>query len=332
MAWFLPVFLVVLGAACIAVLVAVFLVQRTLQPDPTVVDIRLKNLKQSPTAHLAETEAEAVEAKVAALFKSELYKNAKLGKALARFSWFAALQTLLIQAGMPHLPPDKVVTDSALGVILGLLGAVLFKMPLLGVIGLLVPVFFYGVLVFQKKKRYKAFMTQLPPSMSLMCSALRAGHAFQSSLGLVATDMKDPIAGVFKQVVGDLNLGLSVREALYKMYDNVAVSDTHIFVTAVLIQRESGGNLAELLDKLGFTIRERFKLKRHISALTAQSRLTGYVVGAAPTVMFLVFYFFFPGYFRPMTEHIFGQIALCFALFMQLVGFWVIGKIVNIRV
>ena len=199
------------------------------------------------------------------------------------------------------------------------------------VVGLLIPLMAYLYVIIKKKKRFNRFTLQLPDALNLMTSSLRAGHAFQSSLKIVSTEMPEPISGEFSDLVRDINLGIPVKESLERLVHKLdTLPDVHMFVTAVLIQREAGGNLAEVLDKLSYTIRERFKLKGQIAALTGQSRLTGYLLGAAPIVLFILLTFM--GYTKPLMEHPLGYLLLGIGGFVMLIGFIIMRKIVDIRV
>lgn len=134
-------------------------------------------------------------------------------------------------------------------------------------------------------------------------------------------------------MVKDINLGIPVRESLARMVSKLdTLPDVRMFATAVAIQREAGGNLAEVLENLGYTIRERFKLKGQIAALTGQSRLTGYVLGCAPVVLLAGLSVFFYDYVAPLYETEFGHYALIAAFILQVIGFFVMKKIIDIRV
>jgi tight adherence protein B len=166
----------------------------------------------------------------------------------------------------------------------------------------------------------------------MITNALRAGHSLQSALSLVSLEFKDPIGTEFSQLTNDINLGIPMKDALERMANTMeSVTDLRLFTTAVMINREAGGNLAEVLEKLGYTIRDRFKFKGHLKAITGQSRLTGYVIGLMPLFLGLIFSVISPGYTDPLFDTVLGLILLVAAIGMEILGMFIIGKIVNIR-
>lgn len=318
-----------LGGLSVSVGIAVFFFQRYSNPEPSLLQQRLTDFKDR-----GKEESKAVNEtmeKLARLYKDEPYQFPKLGKRLESYERFLTLKKLILQAGM-SVPVDLFLfRNLMLPLFLGVLFAVIT--PVMFLVGVGVAGFFYFSLIMKKGKRFSRFITQLPDGLSLVTTSLRAGHSFQAALGILSTELPNPIAEEFAKVVKDINLGIPVKEALERLalsMDNIP--DIRMFVTAVLIQRESGGNLAEVLDKLSYTIRERFKLKGQIAALTGQARLTGYVLGLAPVVLLgglsLVMY----SYVAPLYETTIGNILLGVAGVMQIIGFIVMKKIVDIRV
>ncbi|WP_303673064.1 type II secretion system F family protein [Vampirovibrio chlorellavorus] len=311
---------------------AVFLFQRYANPEPTEVQKRLMMLKQR-TVSESQGPAEDQLKKLASLFKEADYQNEKLGAKLERIPFFLTLKIRMQQAGI-NTPADKYFIMNMLMpvVILTVLALVsgFFMMILLGLIW---SVGSYLLVLFKRKQRYAKFIAQFPDALSMITSALRAGHSFQSALTVVASEMPNPIALEFASMVKDINLGIPVRESLSRLVAKLdTLPDVRMFATAVMIQREAGGNLAEVLESLGYTIRERFKLKGQISALTGQSRLTGYVLGGAPAFLLILLSVFFYGYVSPLYETEMGHVALMIAVVLQCIGFSIMKKIVDIRV
>lgn len=189
-----------------------------------------------------------------------------------------------------------------------------------------------GLLFLRKMKRLKRIQEQLPDSLNMMTSALRAGHSFQSAIHLLGEEVAEPIGGEFKVMNNDLNLGLPVKDSMQKLIDHINTPDVRMFSTAVLIQREAGGNLAEVLDSLSYTIRERFKLRRQISALTSQARLSAYIMGAAPFVVFIIMFLFMNSYVEILYTNPLGIAAMVLAFIMQLLGAFIMYKIVSIKI
>jgi tight adherence protein B len=311
---------------------AIFLFQRYNNPDPTVIQKRLLSIKERREDEILVVEDEKIR-KLALLFKDAEYQNDRLGQQFERIDFFLKLKIRLQQAGI-STPADKyfmmnLLLPAVIFILLGLVSG-FFALVLVG------PVWMagaYAMVLFKRGQRYGKFITQLPDALSMITSALRAGHSFQSALSVVSTEMPPPISTEFASMVKDINLGIPVRESLTRLVSKLdTLPDVRMFATAVSIQREAGGNLAEVLESLSYTIRERFKLKGQIASLTGQSRLTGYVLGGAPAFLLAVLSLFFYGYVAPLYETDFGHAALIAAFILQMIGFFIMKKIVDIRV
>jgi tight adherence protein B len=183
----------------------------------------------------------------------------------------------------------------------------------------------------RRTKRLRAFEEQLPEAIDLMGRALRAGHPFTAGLKMVADEIPDPAGEEFRRVYEQNRFGLSLTDTLLSLGDRVGVIDLRIFITAVLIQREVGGNLAEILDKIAYTIRERFMIRRQIRVHTAQGRMTGYLLAALPICTALVFLVINPEYMLTLFHDPMGHFFIGVALFLQFVGFLWIRKIVDVE-
>jgi tight adherence protein B len=193
----------------------------------------------------------------------------------------------------------------------------------------MVPLFW---LMRRRKKRIRALVEQLPDVFDLMGQALRAGHALSGAIQMISQQVSDPIGKEFARVFQEQNLGLKVEEALLNMANRVDQMDVRFFVTAVLIQRQTGGDLAEVLDKIGKVIRDRIQLLGTVQALTAEGRLSGWVLLALPVLVFLACLFVNPEYARVLIETPHGRIMLAVAAAMDLMGMAMIKKIINIKV
>jgi tight adherence protein B len=318
------------GVLALATGAALFFFQRFYAPEPSAIRQRLQRFK-----HIEEESQKELltDRGLARLLKDPEFANAALGKILAQYSFAQHLRRLLRQAGV-KVPLDRYfmlffVLPWVLGLIispqLGLLSA-------FGGVALLNTLVYFN-LVRLKRQRLGQLTLQLPDALSLVTSSLRAGHSFQTALSICVSELAEPISSEFGQVVNDINLGLPLKDSLHKLVYNVdSLPDIQMFTTAVLIQKESGGNLAEVLDKLSFTIRERFKLKRQISALTGQSRMTGYVLGLAPLFLIIFLSIFMYSYIRPLWETGTGHMLLMIAMMLQIAGFFVMRRIVDIRI
>ncbi|MGH7500903.1 MAG: type II secretion system F family protein [Longimicrobiales bacterium] len=184
----------------------------------------------------------------------------------------------------------------------------------------------------RRKRRILKFEEQFPEAIDLMGRAIRAGHPLSAGIRMVSEETKDPIAGEFRQIFEEQRFGLPFEEALLGLADRNDLGDVRIFVTALLVQREVGGNLAEILDKISQTIRARFTIRRQLRVYTAQGRLSGYVLGAMPIVVGLGLYALNPEYIGMLFTEAIGRFLLIGALTMQIIGYLWIRKIVDIEI
>ncbi len=204
-----------------------------------------------------------------------------------------------------------------------------FMIPIAVLAGASLPLMW---LLFKRKRRLKAFQSQLPDALELIARALRAGHSLGSGLSLVAEEMPAPIGTEFSRAFEEQNLGIPLEDALKSLCRRVPNLDLKFFATAVVLQRTTGGDLAEILDKIGYIIRERFRIWGQVQALTGEGRLSGIVLLALPPVLFLAVYNLNPKYASKLFTDPMGQQMLFFAGVMQVIGALVIRKIVNIKV
>jgi tight adherence protein B len=202
-------------------------------------------------------------------------------------------------------------------------------MPLAAIIMFLIP---WTWLLNKRRSRLKAFAAQLPDALELVARALRAGHSLGAGMHVVAEEMPSPIADEFGRVYDEQNLGITMEDAMDSMCQRVPNLDLRFFVTSVAIQRQTGGDLAEILDKIGYVIRERFRILGQVKALTAEGRLSGVVLIALPFVLFLAVLHIKPDYVAMLWTDPRGIKMSVVALLMQLAGALVIKKIVNIKV
>ena len=193
----------------------------------------------------------------------------------------------------------------------------------------ILPIFY---LLFRRTARIKKFNKQLPEALELLSRSLRSGHSLAAGFGLIASEMQEPISKEFGQAFEEQNLGIPLETALESMTVRVPNMDLRFFATAVVLQRQTGGDLAEILDKIGRLIRERFKLAGTIQALTGEGRLSGIVLLALPPALFAVMYRLNYDYCMVLFRDPTGRQLLAGALVMQFVGALVIRKIITIKV
>jgi tight adherence protein B len=196
-------------------------------------------------------------------------------------------------------------------------------------IALFVP---YVYLRRKRATRIRVTEEQFPEALDLIARALRAGHAFTTAIGMVSEEIGPPVGAEFQLLYEHQNFGMPLPEALKKFAERLGLLDARFFVTAVLTQREAGGNLAEVLDRLANVMRERFKILLQVRVYTAQGRMSGYLLAALPIVTFIGLNFMLPGYEDVLTKEKPGQYILAGAAVMQIIGFLVIRKIINIRI
>ena len=182
------------------------------------------------------------------------------------------------------------------------------------------------------KRRQKAFTNQLGDMLTMVANALRAGFSFMQAFELIAREMDAPIGREVQKVVNEVNVGGTLETALENMQKRVESPDFELVVTAVLIQRQVGGNLAQILDTISGTIQERVRMRREVMALTAQGRMSGIVLALLPVALGIFLTTVSPDYMRPLYEETAGRIAIAVAVVMEIIGFLVIRKIVDIKV
>lgn len=189
-----------------------------------------------------------------------------------------------------------------------------------------------GFIMFKRGKRFNKFEQGLPEALDMMVSALRAGHSLIAAMGLVARECADPVGTEFKICFEEQNYGLEMKTALENLLNRMPIQDLRMVATAILIQKESGGNLAEVLDKTSNLIRERFRLKRQIKTHTAQGRMTGWVLTMVPVFLGIAMYFVNPAMISILWHRDLGIKMLWTAVGMIILGGFIINRIVDIDV
>ena len=190
--------------------------------------------------------------------------------------------------------------------------------------------FFY--LCLKKKKRMEKFQRQLPEGLELIARSLKAGHAFPSSMKMAADEFDDPLGPEFEETINEINFGVNVPDALKNLAERVDCADLKFFVISVILQRETGGNLAEIIEGLAYIIRERFKLYGKIRTLAAEGKLSAIILGSLPFVVMIALHFTSPAYIRVLFTDPTGKIILGISAFMMALGIFVMKKMVNIEV
>jgi tight adherence protein B len=197
------------------------------------------------------------------------------------------------------------------------------------VLGFFVP---YAYASHMRTRRFQKFEEKFPEAIDTLARAVRAGHAFTTALEMIANEVSEPVAGEFRQLYEEQKFGLPVRDALINLSERVPLVDVKFFVTAVMLQRETGGNLAEILDNLSYVIRERFKILRQVRVHTAQGRLTMVLLMALPPTIVLIMQLLNPGFIRPLFVDPIGHALIVGGITLQTLGYFFIRKIIRIQV
>ncbi len=187
-------------------------------------------------------------------------------------------------------------------------------------------------LLWRRRGRFKKFAMQLPDAMELIARALRSGHSLASGLKVVVTEMPEPISKEFSHAYEEQNLGVPIETALKNMLKRMPNMDLKFFVTAVAIQKQAGGDMAEILDKIGYIVRERFKILGQVQALTGEGRISGIVLMALPIALFFAVYYLNPPYVMLLFTEELGRKMIAAAAVLQVLGAVAIKKIVNIKI
>ena len=197
------------------------------------------------------------------------------------------------------------------------------------ILGFFVP---YAYASHMRQKRFQRFEEKFPEAIDTLARAVRAGHAFTTALEMIANEVSEPVAGEFRQLYEEQKFGLPVRDALINLAERIPLVDVKFFVTAVMLQRESGGNLAEILDNLSYVIRERFKILRQVRVHTAQGRLTMVLLMALPPTMVVIMLTINPGFIRPLFTDPLGHALIVACIALQTMGYFFIRRIIRIQV
>lgn len=269
-----------------------------------------------------------------ALLRDEMLSEIPaLDTLLRRSAQVSNLQDFLSQADLKIRAGNILilclVCAVAMGAVLWVVsGSLLFAWAGL-VLGAMMP---YSYASYRRSKRFHKFEELFPEAIDTLARAVRAGHAFTTALELIANEISDPIATEFRKLFEEQKFGLPVRDALMNLTERVPLVDVKFFVTAVMLQRETGGNLAEILDNLSYVIRERFKIMRQVRVYTAQGRLTMMLLMGLPPIIVVAMLLMNPSFIRPLFADPIGHTAVVIGIILQTIGYFVIRKIIQIQV
>jgi len=254
-------------------------------------------------------------------------------KLIGRTTAGSHLSRLIEQAGVNTTPSALLLASLICAAVAALAAYVFLRIPLAQFVcvplGASLPMLW---LLHRRSRRLRAFEEQFPDALDLISRSLRAGHAFQAAIGMAADELTAPAAPEFKKVFDQQNFGLPLRDALNALAQRVPLLDVKFFVTAVAIQRDTGGNLAEILDNLAHVVRERFKIQRQVRVHTAHGRITGFVLLALPAFLAVALSIINREHMRPLFEEPMGRTLILVTIVMQLIGFVWIRKVIKIEV
>ena len=317
-------FILVFGVVALAVfMVGSLLEQRGAQSR--LIRERLAQIQEPAEKELAEENS---------LVRDELLSNIPaFNNLLRRSDRVSNLQKTLQQADINMRAGNFLALCVASAIVVGTFaGAAAQMFPLVwagAFVGFILP---YSYANYKRGKRFQKFEEIFPHAVDTLARAVRAGHAFTTALELIATELAEPVAGEFRQLFEEQKFGRPVRDALMTLVDRVPLVDVKFFVTAVMLQRETGGNLAEILDNLSYMIRERFKIQRQVRVYTAQGRLTMVLLMSLPPAIIVLMLFMSPGFIKPLFTDPLGHVLVVAGITLQTLGYFIIRKIVQIQV
>lgn len=287
-----------------------------------------------------ESQAPGAAAEAMALLRDEMLSRIPaLDVLLRRSERISRFQALLDQAGVTVRAGNMLLFSLLAMLGLGGCGYYLtasfsFRQHLLftlacTALGAVVP---YSYATRQRNRRFQKFEEEFPEAIETLARAVRAGHAFTMAVEILCNEMAEPVATEFRKLYEEQKYGMPVRDALLNLTKRMPLMDVKFFVTAVMLQRETGGNLAEILDNLSYMIRERFKILRQVRVYTAQGRLTMMLLMALPPVIVVTMLLVNPSFIRPLFDDPVGHILLAGGISLQTIGYFVIRRIIQIQV
>jgi tight adherence protein B len=286
---------------------------------------RLATVQKTPEREPAE--------ELAFLRDEQLSKIPAFDTLLRRSERVSAIQDALLQAGMKFRAGNFLLLCVFCGVAAGLATVLYTRNPAIAWAALIIGGFLpYSVVSYRRQKRFEKFEELFPEAIDTLARAVRAGHAFTTAIEMISNEIAEPLATEFRKLFEEQKFGMPVRDALMNLTERVPLVDVKFFVTAVMLQRETGGNLAEILDNLSYVIRERFKIQRQVRVHTAQGRLTMALLMAMPPTVVTILLVFSPDFVRPLFYDPIGHALLVLSIALQTVGYFVIRKIIKIQV
>jgi tight adherence protein B len=291
--------------------------------------VRLQKRLAEALLHSAHTE----DAEVIIARQELMSEIPALNRALLQFQVATRLKRVLDQADLEITVTRLMMFSLMAGILAGLAASMITSSLLVsitcGLCGALIP---FVHVFWKRKKRLDKFLEHLPDALELMSRALSAGHAFSEALHMVSMEMPEPISKEFRKTYEEQNLGLSLKLALENLTQRMPLLDLRLCVTAVMIQRETGGNLAEILEKVAYTIRERFRILGDLKTLTTSSRLSAWLLCGLPIGVAIAVTAMNPDYMSILWKDPRGHKLIYIALFLQVTGMLIVRKILRIKI
>jgi tight adherence protein B len=286
---------------------------------------RLASERKAPELAAAE--------ELALLRDEQLSEIPAIDALLRRSARVTDIQKMLAQAGMSIRAGNFLGLSALAGVAATFLAYAFSKRAEVAWVAMLIGfVLPYSYASYRRNKRFEKFEELFPEAIDTLARAVRAGHAFTTALEMITDEVAEPVSGEFRQLYEEQKFGMPVRDALLNLTERVPLVDIKFFVTAVMLQRETGGNLAEILDNLSYVIRERFKIQRQVRVYTAQGRLTMALLMGMPPIIIAVMMVLNPSFIRPLFSDPIGHTLLVAGITLQTIGYFVIRKIIRIQV
>ncbi len=255
---------------------------------------------------------------------------------LARYRFFERVKNTIESAGLRWSIEGlavRMLAGAAIGALIGWQVPVfVFSAWSIAVLGVVLGLMPWLYVKRKRTKRLAAFEDQFPEALDFLARAVRAGHAFSIAIEMLANEASDPIRTEFRKVYSEMNLGATLEAALRNLMKRIPTLDVRFFVSAVLLQKETGGNLAEILMKLAYIIRERFRLKGQVRALSAHGRMTAAVVSGVPVALLIGLSIIAPDYLASMARDPHGKWMIGYAIAGQFIGYYLMHRIINIKV
>lgn len=286
---------------------------------------RLANERKAPEG--------APEEDIALLRDEQLSQIPAIDTLLRRSSRVTEIQKMLTQGGLSLRAGNFLGLSALAGVVATIVAYTVSKRVEVAWVALLVGFLLpYSYASFRRNQRFEKFEELFPEAIDTLARAVRAGHAFTTALEMITNEVAEPVSSEFRQLYEEQKFGMPVRDALINLTERMPLVDVKFFVTAVMLQRETGGNLAEILDNLSYVIRERFKIQRQVRVYTAQGRLTMALLMGMPPIIVTVMLLLNPGFIQPLFSDPIGHTLLVAGIILQTIGYFVIRRIIRIRV